>query len=271
MLNRWLTNCRLWFRLLAFVLGTILFWACMEVDFLFRRGTPRIDLINKWVPRWASALMRIFGIRVEARGPHADQGEVYPAHDARGVGRIFVANHQSGVDIPVALTVVAAHAISRHDIATWPLLGAGARRIGTLFVDRTSRRSGATVLRQIADALAIGEGILMFPEGTAFPDTGVHEFKVGAFNAAVRADAEIIPLGIAYGAPDAYYFKEPFLKHMKRIASQRRMTVAVEVGPPLEPVEEGSEIELKDHARNVVEQLAARATERLATSTLQSA
>lgn len=266
MLNRWLTNCRLWFRLLAFVLGTLLFWACMEIDFFFRRRTPRIALINKWVPRWASALMWIFGIRVEARGPHADRGEVYPAHDARGIGRIFVANHQSGVDIPVALTVVAAHAISRHDIATWPLLGAGAKRIGTLFVDRDSRRSGATVLRQIADALAKGEGILMFPEGTAFPGNGVHEFKSGAFNAAHRADAEIIPLGIAYGSPDAYYFKEPFLKHMKRIASRRRMTVAVEVGPPLEPADEGSNIELKDHARNAVEQLVIRATERLGES-----
>ena len=236
----------------------------MEVDFLFRRRTPRIELINKWVPRWASALMWIFGIRVEARGPHADQGEIYPARDARGVGRIFVANHQSGVDIPVALTVVAAHAISRHDIAAWPLLGAGARRIGTLFVDRTSRRSGATVLRQIADALAVGEGILMFPEGTAFPGNGVHEFKVGAFNAAHRAGAEIIPIGIAYGSPDAYYYKEPFLNHMKRIASLRRLAVAVEVGPPLEPVAAESNIEVKDHARDVVERLAIKATERLA-------
>jgi 1-acyl-sn-glycerol-3-phosphate acyltransferase len=250
---------------LAFVAGTIFFWICMEIDFLFHRRTPRIELINKWVPRWASALMWIFGIRVEARGPHADQGEVYPAHDARGVGRIFVANHQSGVDIPVALTVVAAHAISRHDVATWPLLGAGARRIGTLFVDRESRRSGATVLRQIADALALGEGILMFPEGTAFPGDGVHEFKPGAFNAAHRAGAEIIPIGIAYGSPDAYYFKEPFLNHMKRIASLRRLTVAVEVGPPLEPVAEESNIEVKDHARNVVEELVIRATERLGT------
>lgn len=238
----------------------------MEIDFFFRRRTPRIELINKWVPRWASALMRIFGIRVEARGPHADQGEIYPAHDARGVGRVFVANHQSGVDIPVALTVVAAHAISRHDVAAWPLLGAGARRIGTLFVDRESRRSGATVLRQIADALAFGEGILMFPEGTAFPGNGVHEFKVGAFNAAHRAGAEIIPIGIAYGSPDAYYYKEPFLKHMKRIASLRRLAVAVEVGHPLDLAEAGANIEVKDHARDVVERLAIRATERLASS-----
>jgi 1-acyl-sn-glycerol-3-phosphate acyltransferase len=261
-LNRCLTACRLWFRLFAFVVGTIFFWGCMEVDFLLRRRTPRIDLINTWAPRWAKTLLWIFGIRVEARGPHANHGEVYPGRDARGIGRIFVSNHQSGVDIPVLLSVIAAHAISRHDLATWPLIGAGGRRIGTLFVDRDSRRSGATVLRQIAAALAAGEGILMFPEGTAFPGDGVHEFKSGAFNAAHRSDAEIIPIGVAYGHPDAYYFKEPFLKHMKRIASRRRLMVAVEIGGPLEPAADPS-IEMKDHARNVVERLAERARQRL--------
>jgi lyso-ornithine lipid O-acyltransferase len=262
-LNRCVTAFRLWFRLFAFVVGTMLFWACMEVDFLLHRRTPRIDLINKWVPRWSKSLMAVFGIRVEARGPHADQGEVYPGRDARGVGRIFVANHQSGVDIPVLLSVIAAHAISRHDLATWPLIGAGGRRIGTLFVDRQSRRSGATVLRQVAECLAAGEGILMFPEGTSFPGIGVQEFKAGAFNAAHRAGAEVIPIGIAYDHPDAFFFKEPFLNHMRRIASRRRLTAAVEIGGPLEPALEPS-VELKDHAHARVAHLAEQARQRLA-------
>lgn len=263
MLSRFLTGCRLWLRLFAFVVGTIFFWACLEVDFLLRRRTPRIDLINKWVPRWAMTLLWVFGIRVEAHGPHADQGEVYPGRDARGIGRIFISNHQSGVDIPVLLSVIAAHAISRHDLANWPLIGSGGRRIGTLFVDRNSRRSGATVLRQIADVLAAGEGVLMFPEGTSFPGDGVHEFKPGAFNAAHRSDAQIIPIGVAYGHPDAYFFKEPFMTHMKRIGSRRRLTVAVEIGGPLEPAAEPS-IEMNDHARGVVEMLTERAKQRLA-------
>ena len=262
MLNRCWMACRLWFRLFAFVVGTIFFWACMEFDFLLRRRTPRIQLINKWVPRWAKTLLWFFGIRVEAHGPHADQGNVYPGHDARGIGRIFISNHQSGVDIPVLLSVIAAHAISRHDLANWPLIGAGGRRIGTLFVDRTSRRSGAAVLRQIADALAAGEGILMFPEGTSFPGDGVHEFKPGAFNAAHRSEAEIIPIGVAYGHPDAYFFKEPFMTHMKRIGSRRRLRVIVEIGGPLESEEPS--IEMKDHAHAKVAELAARAKARLA-------
>ena len=171
----------------AFVRDQIALWALLEIDILLRRRTPRIDIINSWVPRWAGASLWIFGIRVDARGPHIERGRLYPGRGANGVGRIFVMNHRSGVDIPVVLTLVAAHVISRHDLANWPLLGPGARRIGTLFVDRASRRSGAEVLKQVDDALDRGEGVAMFPEGTAFGGDEIREFRHGAFKAAVRA------------------------------------------------------------------------------------
>jgi 1-acyl-sn-glycerol-3-phosphate acyltransferase len=248
--------------MLVFVLGTLLFWAGMELDLLVRRHSRRTNVMQKWVARWAGTLLRVFGIRVEARGPHVSAGAVYPGRDERGVGRIFVMNHRSGVDIPVALSIVAAHAISRHDLAAWPLIGGGARRIGTLFVDRASRRSGATVLKQIQEALTAGEGIVMFPEGTAFPGDEVREFKPGAFKSAERARAQVIPIGIAYDDPAAYYVSEPFMAHMKRIASMRRLQVAVEVGEPM-ILDRESPLELKDQTRERVEQLVARARQRL--------
>jgi 1-acyl-sn-glycerol-3-phosphate acyltransferase len=261
-LSRWLTTLRLTLRMIAFVLGTLLYWAGMEIDFLLRRKTRRIDLISKWTRRWAGGLLRVFGIRVEAHGPFADDGKLYPGRDDRGLGRIFVMNHRSGADIPVMLTVAAVRVISRHDLANWPLIGPGAKRIGTLFVDRTSRRSGATVLRQISDKLAAGEGIAMFPEGTAFPGDEIREFKPGAFNAAHRAGAQIVPMGVAYGDPAAYYTDDSFMAHMKRIAGLRGMRVVVEIGEPL-TVDETSSVELKDQARERVEQLVAKARARL--------
>jgi lyso-ornithine lipid O-acyltransferase len=247
-------------RMFAFVVFTVGFWACMEVDFLVRRRRPRIELINKWVPRWAGVLMWIFGIKVEGRGPHLDEGRIYPGRDERGVGRIFVANHSSGVDIPVIFTVVAAHVISRHDLATWPLIGGGARRIGTLFVDRESRRSGATVLKQIAAAIAAGEGIAMFPEGTAFTGDEVHEFRPGAFTTAQRTGAQIVPMGLAYDDPAGYYGSESFMNHMKRIAGLRRLRVAVQAGEPI--TAETSE-EARELAHASVQQLVAHARARL--------
>jgi 1-acyl-sn-glycerol-3-phosphate acyltransferase len=257
-----LGKLRMVWRITAFVVTTIFMWVGMELDFLVRRRKPRIELINIWTSRWARALLWIFGIRVDARGPHLERGALYPGRGANGVGRIFVMNHRSGVDIPVMLAQVAAHAISRHDLANWPLIGPGARRIGTLFVDRASRKSGAEVLKQVDDALDRGEGVAMFPEGTAFAGDEVHEFRPGAFKAAQRAGAEIVPMGVAYDNPDAYYRKESFLDHMKRGASFRCLRAAVEIGEPI-VIGELSPVELKDLTRQRVVELVTKARERI--------
>lgn len=261
-----MAKLRMAWRLTAFVAATLALWAGLEFDIFVRRRTPRIQLINKWVPRWARTLLWIFGIRVDARGPQVQRGKLFPGRGAGGVGRIFVMNHRSGVDIPVLFTQVEAHVISRHDLANWPLLGPGARRIGTLFVNRASRRSGAEVLQQVDDALARGEGVAMFPEGTAYAGDDIRDFKPGAFKAAQRSGAEIVPMGVAYENPDAYYRDESFLEHMKRGASFRCLRVAVEIGEPL-TVEAGSAVELKDLARQQVIELVARARQRVEAKT----
>jgi len=196
----------------------------------------------------------MFGIEVKAYGPHIGEGRAYPGRDERGVGRIFVMNHRSGVDIPVAFTQLEAHVISRHDLAKWPLIGPGARRIGTLFVDRGSRRSGAEVLRKIAKSLEAGEGIAMFPEGTAFAGDEVRPFRPGAFTTAHRTGAQIVPLGIAYDMPEAYYGNESFMGHMKRIARMKRLRVVVEAGEPMAH-DEASTIELKTRTASFTSRL----------------
>jgi len=259
-------------RLLALVLVTFVYLIGYEAASLLRGKKKQIDVINTWVPRWARTNMWFFGVKVFAHRTCSDQfcgdqscsdnDSIYPACGSQGVGRIFVMNHRSGLDIPVLLTVVEAHVISRHDIATWPLLGRSARRVGTLFVDRTSRQSGASVLKEVAKVLAKGEGVAMFPEGTAFAGDEVHEFRTGAFNAARRAGAEIVPLGVAYSDEAAYYRKESFLTHTKRIATLPRLRVAIEIGNPLQ-FEDRTPIEMKNLAEEQVQALVKQARARL--------
>lgn len=171
-------------------------------------------------------------------------------------------NHRSGLDIPILLTIAEAHVISRHDLANWPLLGRTSKRVGTLFVDRESRRSGASVLREVARVLAAGEGVAMFPEGTAYEGDEVREFHAGAFNAALRSEAELVPLGIAYGNEDAYYRKESFMSHTKRVAMLPSLEVAVEVGEPV-TCGDRSPVEMKELVRKQVQALVNRARTRL--------
>jgi len=252
---------RLGSRTLIFGISTVVLWLCMELE-AFCTRQKRIVVINKWVPRWARFSLKVYGVTVTARGKHLDEGKLYPSEGADGIGRIFVANHRSGMDIPVLFTVAETHVISRHDLATWPLLGRTARRVGTLFVDRNSRRSGAAVLREVDEILKRGEGVAMFPEGTAHEGDLVHEFHQGAFNSARRAEAEVIPIGIAYDNDTAYYAGQTFMKHMMRIACLRKMRVAVEVGEPMK-IEKDNAIAMKDLAQEQVQQLVHRARTRL--------
>lgn len=249
-------------RVLAFVANTVTCWMAMELAGLVRFRRPRIDLINAWLPFWAKINLWIFGVKIQIHGPYADEGKLYPRKGANGVGRVFVANHSSGMDIPIMFTVAEAHCISRHDVANWPLIGQGARRVGTLFVDRSSRRSGASVLKEVDDALERGEGVAMFPEGTTTPGDEVREFKIGAFNAAHRAGAEVVPIGIAFGDDVAYYHETSFMEHIKRVASLKRLRVAVEVGEPLR-TEDYTNLEMKDVAHDKVQELVNRARGRL--------
>jgi len=264
---------RLVYRMSVFVISTLTLWAGFEFTILCLRR-KRIDAINRWVPRWARFNLQVFGVQLEAHGKYLDDGLPYPSRDAGDVGkvgqagqasstgRIFVANHRSGMDIPLLFAVAETHVISRHDVADWPILGRSAKRVGTLFVDRTSRRSGALVLREVDKVLKRGEGIAMFPEGTAHVGDEVHKFQPGAFNAARRAEAAIVPFGIAYSDDTAYFAGQPFLKHMTRIACLKSLRVAVEVGEPLE-YDEHSDIELKELARQRVQELVDRARARL--------
>jgi 1-acyl-sn-glycerol-3-phosphate acyltransferase len=258
---RWIENFRLAYRMCVFLVSTVLMWTAMELELLVLRR-PKRATINRWVPRWARFNLKVFGVQLEAHGPQRGTGQVYPGSEPGGVGRIFVANHRSGMDIPVLFTVAETRVISRHDLATWPLLGRAAQRVGTLFVDRNSRRSGAAVLRAVDATLQRGEGVAMFPEGTAHEGDQVHEFLPGAFNAARRAGAQIVPIGLAYSHPSAYYSGLTFLAHMTRIARLPRMQVAVEMGTPL-TVGERPVVEVIRETQQQVQTLVDRARGRL--------
>jgi len=228
-----INTLRSYWRTLAILVNTFACWLCFEVALLVAGKQNRLKVINRWVPRWARINLWIFGTKVLAHGALLENGQLVPARDANGRGRIFIANHRSGMDIPLLLSLVEAHCISRHDVAHWPIIGRCARKVGTLFVDRGSRRSGAAVLKEVAHAVENGEGVAMFPEGTSYAGDEVRKFHTGAFNAARRANAQLMPIGLAYSDEAAYFYHEAFLDHAKRMASLKSMSVAVEFGEPI--------------------------------------
>jgi len=224
----------------------------------------RNRVLDKWVPRWARKVLRIYNFQLDAEGPHVGAGGSYPGVAPNGVGRVFIMNHRSGVDIPITFAVAEARLVSRHDLARWPLVGGGARQIGTLFVDRSSLRSSASVLKEMVRALERGIGVALYPEGTAFAGDEVRAFRLGAFKAAQRTGAEIIPMGIAYADQAAYYGDESFMNHMQRVASMPRLRAALVVGDAIRTQGE-TIVELRRQAHGSLQTLVERSRQRLQT------
>jgi 1-acyl-sn-glycerol-3-phosphate acyltransferase len=186
----------------------------------------------------------------------------YPARDASGRGRLFVMNHRSMLDVFVNLAFLEANIVSRADLSRWPVIGLAARRVGTLFVDRENKRSGAAVINTMCRAVEGGRAVMVYPEGTTFLGDEVRDFRPGAFLAAQRTGAEIVPVGIAYADDETvFYGEEPFAQHLLRVSSAPRLRVALEIGEPM--VDHADVDTAKERCRARVQELVHAARARL--------
>jgi 1-acyl-sn-glycerol-3-phosphate acyltransferase len=214
--------------------------------------SEREALRDRWVRRWSTALLRLFAIELEVYGALPPRRQ--------GVGRLVVSNHRSAIDIGILLRIFGGHMVSRADLSGWPLVGAAARRVGTVFVDREDASSGATAIRVIRQLLKDGEVVCLFPEGTTFDGDEIRPFHPGAFVAALRTRAEVIPVGLAYPkGSGAAFVNETFLAHLSRMASAPATRVAACMGRPMAIGERARAAELRDRVRAAVQELVVEA------------
>ena len=183
--------------------------------------------------RWCC---RILGFRVRASGS--------PTR-ARPV--LFVANHISYTDIAILGSLIAGSFIAKAEVARWPLFGWLAKLQRSVFVDR---RIGTTAAQRDAmtQRLALGDALILFPEGTSGDGSRVLPFKSALFGAAqtplpigpiavqpvsiayTRLDG--IPLGRHYRPFFAWYGTMALAPHLWRMLGLGTVEVAVEFHPP---------------------------------------
>jgi 1-acyl-sn-glycerol-3-phosphate acyltransferase len=208
----------------------------------------RSALRDRWVRRWSRSLLHLFAIDLEVYGDIAPR--------TPGLGRLVVSNHRSAIDIGILLSTFGGHMVSRADLSGWPLVGAAARKAGTVFVDREDAASGATAIRVIRQLLKDGDTVCMFPEGTTFEGDEVRPFHPGAFVAALRTRAEVLPLGLAYAhGSGASFVNETFLAHLSRMAQAPATRVAACVGAPIAIPDRARAAELRDQVHEAVQEL----------------
>jgi 1-acyl-sn-glycerol-3-phosphate acyltransferase len=214
--------------------------------------SEREGVRDRWIRRWCEALLRLFAIEAII--------ENFPDPSEPGRGRLVVSNHRSTIDIGLILRTFGGHMVSRADLSTWPLLGAAARKVGTVFVDRSSAESGASAIRSMRQLLQAGRTVCIFPEGTTFEGDEVRPFYPGAFVAALHTNAEVVPVGIAYErGSGAAFVNETFLRHLSRVAETPRTRVAVCVGQAIPVPERIKAASLRDATHDAVQRLVHRA------------
>ena len=144
--------------------------------------------------RWADEILHRLGFEVHLSGQLSTEEKL-----------ICVGNHVSFVDI---LVLISANPntifVSKKEVSQWPIIGHGAKKIKTIFLDRNNRHSSMDVRKQIANALLNENSspnekrhLAIFPSGTTslFEDV---PWKPGAFNIAQSTQIKIQPFRLTY-------------------------------------------------------------------------
>ena len=139
------------------------------------------------VVSWSRRLLALFAIELEVRGQPAVDGPM-----------LLLANHISWIDITVVHATRYCRFVSKGEVRHWPLIGTLAHGIGTLFIERESRRDAMRVVHHMAQSLRAGDVLAVFPEGTTSDGVGLLPFHANLLQAAISARAQIQPVAIQY-------------------------------------------------------------------------
>jgi 1-acyl-sn-glycerol-3-phosphate acyltransferase len=177
---------------------------------------------------WAKGVARIAGMNVSASG--APPSPPF----------LLVANHLSYIDVVALSSLVGCVYVARGDVARWPLIGRLCRGMEVVFVDRTRRGDVRRANETLARALADGEGVVLFAEGTSTAGASVAHFKPSLLEPAVRARLPVHYASLSYrtpaGAPPAHlavcwWGDMTFLRHLYGLFKLPAFEASVVFGP----------------------------------------
>ena len=111
---------------------------------------------------------------------------------------IFVANHQSTLDIPAIFISIPGdfRAVAKKSLKYVPFLGWYLSLGGFILIDRGNHREALISLDKAAARIRNGTSVLMFTEGTRSADGRILPFKKGPFALAMKAGVPICPVVI---------------------------------------------------------------------------
>jgi 1-acyl-sn-glycerol-3-phosphate acyltransferase len=139
------------------------------------------------VQAWSLGMLNCLGIKLVVRGKPAPCGPM-----------LMVANHISWLDIASLHAARFCRFVSKADVRQWPVIGVLASGVGTLFIERESRRDAMRVVHHMAASLRAGDVLAVFPEGTTSDGLNLLPFHANLFQAAIAAEAPVQPVALQF-------------------------------------------------------------------------
>jgi len=138
------------------------------------------------IKTWSSELLGLIAIELIVKGAPA------------GGPVLLAANHISWLDITALHAARFCRFVSKADIKKWPLIGMLASGVGTLFIERESRRDAMRVVHHMSERLEEGDVIGIFPEGTTSDGRQLLPFHANLFQAAIAAGVAVQPVAVQF-------------------------------------------------------------------------
>ncbi len=138
---------------------------------------------------WAPGLLFGAGVKLEQEG-FEDIDLSRPC--------LIVANHQSIIDVCVLFQAIPLplRFVLKQELGKLPFVGAYAKAMGMIFIQRNSARAASRSLHNAASLFREGHCLCAFPEGTRGRDGRVGAFKGGVFKLAIESGMPILPIAI---------------------------------------------------------------------------
>lgn len=157
---------------------------------------------------------------------------------------LIYSNHMSEMDIPIIMYNLYDYPIaflSKESVGRYFSIGKWSRKIGCVFLDRSSDRKGAEAIINVIKKARSGLSMVVFPEGTV--DNRIAEllpFKDGAFKAALKGKVPLVPISIVKKYKHVIW---PFV---------RRLELVVHKPLPFEAIKELKSQELSEKVRKII-------------------
>lgn len=180
---------------------------------------------------------------------------------------LFVANHTSYLDILVLGAVLPASFVAKAEVARWPVIGAIASMQRTVFVERRAQRAKEQN-NELTQRLAMGDSIILFPEGTSSDGTRVLPFKSSLFSVAEaplpQGDLKIQPVSITCTGVDglplrralrslyAWYGDMTLPGHVWQVVQQGFLTIDIVFHQPVTLPDLGDRKKLAEYCHHQI-------------------